>query len=90
LTYRTDSGFGNATASVFNPFGGIEAISYDFNVGSVYAQPHFRSKPRISYIRPPADMPFDGTSFNGLAIGVGIVGLAALVYFLGKNKKWWK
>lgn len=89
MSLRQDGSFAVATSS-FNPFGEQSRVSYDFNLASQYSQPSFRSKPRISFIRPPADLPFDGTSFNGLLVGLGLVGAAVVIYMLGKNQKWWK
>jgi len=89
MSLRQDGSFAVATSS-FNPFGERSQVSYDFNLASQYAQPSFRSKPRISSIRPPADLPFDGTSFNGFAVGLGLVSAAVLIYIIGKNQKWWK
>ncbi len=89
MTYRTDSGFGAATSSVFNPYGGKEPVSFDFNVASVFSKPHFRDLPRISPINPPIQLPFDGASLNGLVFGAGVVGLAVLLYVVGKRFKKW-
>jgi len=87
---RRDESFGYMTADAFNPFGPKDPISFDFSIGSQFAQPSIRSRPRISTIRPPISLPFDGTSFNGVLAGVGIVAAAVLVYLLGKKQKWWK
>jgi len=90
LSLRNDGGFAAATSSIFNPYGGREPISFDFNVASVFSKPHFRDSPRISPINPPIQLPFDVSSTNGLIVGAGLVGAAVLVYMLGKRQKWWK
>lgn len=86
---RKDGSFGAATSN-FNPYGENQAISFDLNIASQFDKPHFRSRPKVGFIRPPADLPFDGTSFNGVLVGVGLVGVAIIVYLLGKKQKWWK
>jgi hypothetical protein len=78
MSLRQDGSFAVATSS-FNPFGEQSQVSYDFNLASQFSQPSFRSKPKISFIRPPADLPFDGTSMNGLLFGALVTGALLLV-----------
>ena len=89
MSFRPTSKFGAATAS-FDPFGVPEPISFDFGANSIYEKPSFRSSPRISTIRPPISLPFDGTSLNGVIIGAALVAIIVGGYLLGKKQKWWK
>jgi hypothetical protein len=86
---RYDGSFAAAT-SKFNPFSNNEPISFDFGISTAFHEPIYRTKPRISYLRPPLSYPFDGVSVNGLLVGAGVIASGVALYFLGKKLKWWK